>query len=78
VWLDRPLNCASEPLDESPPVVGPIDLNVSADELVFDVLLAGCLALAAMTVGVMAAFGLVFVPPGSPFDLLVVGGARSF
>jgi zinc transport system permease protein len=31
-------------------------------ELVFDVLLAGCLALAAMTVGVMAAFGLVFVP----------------
>jgi zinc transport system permease protein len=31
-------------------------------EIVFDVLLAGCLALAAMTVGVMAAFGLVFVP----------------
>ena len=31
-------------------------------EVVFDVLLAGCLALAAMTVGVMAAFGLVFVP----------------
>ncbi|HEY7440808.1 MAG TPA: metal ABC transporter permease [Vicinamibacterales bacterium] len=31
-------------------------------ELVFDVLLAACLALAAMTVGVMAAFGLVFVP----------------
>jgi zinc transport system permease protein len=31
-------------------------------EVVFDLLLAGCLVLAAMTVGVMAAFGLVFVP----------------
>jgi zinc transport system permease protein len=31
-------------------------------EIVFDALLAGCLALAAMTVGVMASFGLVFVP----------------
>jgi zinc transport system permease protein len=31
-------------------------------ELVFDMLLAGCLTLASMTVGVMAAFGLVFVP----------------
>lgn len=31
-------------------------------ELVFDILLAGCLALASMTVGVMAACVLVFVP----------------
>jgi len=38
-------------------------------EVVFDLLLAACLTLAAMTVGVMAAFGLVFVPAWVAFSL---------